>query len=108
MLFGVGSRIRKLQMKGDLILHITRISEERMQECGVVALSRGNTAKGVMIRKQLLGYLPLHLSALDRSKKLMKWVKSWWLENEPLVYLSPEGYFVEVFLKGFFYGSNHL
>jgi len=47
-----------------------------MQACGVDALSRGNTSEGVMTGYKLLAYLPLHLSALERSKGLFTWVRS--------------------------------
>ena len=82
MLFDLVLRMRKLQMDGDLILHVTHISGTRIQACGVDALSRGNTSEGVMSSDKLLSYLPLHLSALDRSKNVLDWVKTWWLEDE--------------------------
>ena len=82
MLFNLVLWMRKLQIYGDLILHVIHISGKRMQECGVDGLSRGNTTEGVMIGNRLLGYLPLHLSALERSKGLMKWIESWWLKDE--------------------------
>ena len=36
-------RLRKLQMKSDLILHVMHISGKRMIESGVDSLSRGDT-----------------------------------------------------------------
>ena len=59
-------------MKGGLILHVNHISGKRIPECGVDTLSRGNTTEGVMTGKQLMCYLPLYLSALDRSQGLTK------------------------------------
>ena len=61
-------------MKGDLILHVIHITGKRIQECGVNGLSRGNTTEGVMIGNRLLGYLSLHIPALERSKDLTKWI----------------------------------
>ena len=102
MLFDLVLRMRKMQMAGDLILHVIHISGTRMQACGVDALSRGNTSEGVMSGAKLLSYLPLHLSALDRSKNVLAWVKSWWLEDEKLTLLTPEGWFEKVFSRGNF------
>ena len=88
MLFDLVLRVRKLQMSGDLILHVTHISGTRMQMCGVDALSRGNTSEGVISGDKLLSYLLLHLSALDRSKNVLDWVKTWWFEDEKLTFSS--------------------
>ena len=41
-------RLRKIQIAGDLILHVIHISGKRMMECGVDGLSRGMTNEGVM------------------------------------------------------------
>ena len=102
MLFDLVLRMRKLQMGGDLILHVTHISGTRIQACGVDALSRGNTSEGVMSSDKLLSYLPLHLSALDRSKNVLDWVKTWWLEDEKLTLPTPESWFEKVFSRGNF------
>ena len=86
-------------MIGELILHVTHISGTGMQACGVDALSRGNTSEEVMAGNKLITYLPLYLSALERSKDLFGWIKSWWLNDESLTLLNPEGWFDKVFTR---------
>lgn len=44
-----------------------------------------------MFDNNLLSYIPLHLSVLDRSSGLVEWVKSWWLKDEDLEQLFLEG-----------------
>ena len=51
---------------------------------------------------KLVSYLPLHLSALDSSKGVLDWIKSWWLEDEMLALLTPEGWFDKLFSRGNF------
>ena len=89
-------------MAGGIILHVIHISWTMMQACGVDALSRGNTSEGVMAGNKLITYLPLHLSALERGKGLLDWIKSWWLKDEVLTLLNPEGWFDKVFARGNF------
>ena len=40
-------------------------------------LSRENLLEGVMKSKVMLGFVPLHLSALDRDPALRKWLDVW-------------------------------
>ena len=81
MLFGLVLRMRKLQIAGDIILHITHILGTRMQARGVYPLSRGGTSEGIMTRNKLLAYLSLNISALERSKGLFDSIKYWWLKD---------------------------
>jgi hypothetical protein len=41
----------------------------------------------------MLSFVPLHLSALDRSPLLRPWVESWWLADEPLEWLTHDEWF---------------
>ena len=56
----------------------------------------------VMAGNKLITYLPLHLSALERSKDLFEWIKSWWLNDESFTLLNPEGWFDKFFTRGNF------
>ena len=47
-LFNLTLRLRKLQMQGNMILHLIHISGTRMIACGIDGLSRGITNEGVM------------------------------------------------------------
>ena len=44
---------------------------------GTDGLSRGNLLEGVIKGKDVLDYIPLHLSALDREPKLKEWLMEW-------------------------------
>ena len=65
-------------------------------------LSRGNTTKREMVGNNLLSYLYLYMSAFERSKWLLDWVKYWWLKNQILTPLKPEGWFAKVLTCGNF------
>ena len=62
-----------------------------MLHCGIDGLSQGYLHKGIMTGVLPISFVPLHLSAIDRSPKLLPWVEIW----EPLEIkaLSPEGWF---------------
>ena len=40
--------------------------------------------EGFMLGTSLLSYLPLHKLALVRSKGLLGYIQSWWLEDKEL------------------------
>ena len=64
---------------------------------GTDGLSRGDLSEGVMRGKRMLSFVPLHLSALERSYELQAWIRSWiepCLKNEEqLEFLTPEDWF---------------
>ena len=56
--------------------------------------SRRDLTQGVMPRRPILEYIPLHLSAFEREPGLKAWIRSWWDEEYgPLTILRPEGWF---------------
>ena len=74
---------------------LVHVSGERMKWQGTDGLSRGNLLEGVMKGENMLTYVPLHLSALERSPRLLSWIKSWIEipEAPPLEVLKPEDWF---------------
>ena len=102
MLFDLVLCMKNLQVIGEIIFHVTHISEFRIQKYGVDVLSRGNTTKREMVGNNLFSYLYLYMSAFERSKWLLDWVKYWWLKNEILTPLKPEGWFAKVLTCGNF------
>ena len=94
-LFNLVLRLHKLQMKGNMILHVIHISGTRMQACGIDALSRGITNEGVMAGNHLLDYVPLNLDCTQRSGDIIPWIKSWWPETVcgRLKFCTPEDWF---------------
>lgn len=94
-LFELILRLRKIEMEGDLILHVIHISGVRMIHCGIDGLSRSDYNEGIAAGKSLESYMDLDKSALTRAPDLMTWVKSWWRSEVlgELSLLTPEEWF---------------
>ena len=73
-------------------LQVIHVSGTRMIAQGTDGLSRGNFLEGVMAGQDILTYVPLHESALDRSKSLLEWLQSW-APDKHLQTLSPEDWY---------------
>jgi hypothetical protein len=95
-------RLRQVQQRTGLILHVVHVAGTRMKEAGVDGLSRGDWLEGLM--KSAIspwGFLPLGQSANERSKGgVGRWVYSWWNGRDkrpwcgaPLKCLTPEDWF---------------
>jgi hypothetical protein len=95
-LFDLMLRLRHIEMKGDLVLHVIHVAGTRMVEEGADGGSRGDLTQGAMAGHSVIDFVPLHLSALERSENLEQWIRSWWDdERGELTTLSPEGWFDE-------------
>jgi hypothetical protein len=95
-LFKLMLRLRKLEMDTSLISHVVHVAGTRMIAEGGDGGSRGDLTQGVMAGEPILGYIPSHLSVLEREPTLEKWVHSWLDEERgPLTTLRPEGWFEE-------------
>jgi hypothetical protein len=75
LLFELVLRLRKLEMSGDCIIHMIHVAGTRMIHQGTDGLSRGDKTSGVMAGDSMLSFIPLHLSALDRSPSIRDWVE---------------------------------
>jgi hypothetical protein len=63
---------------------------------GVDSGSRGDLTQGAMAEHPVISFVPLHLSALDRSENLEPWIWSLWDDGwGELEKLSPEDWFEE-------------
>jgi hypothetical protein len=83
-------------MKQGCIVHIVHVAGTRMIAQGTDGLSRGDLGEGIMKgNKVMLDFVPLHLSAIERSPLLKDWINSWFIvpESSRLVHLTPEGWF---------------
>ena len=69
-LFNLIFRLRTLELKGDIILHMIHVSSKRIIVSGVNALSRGDTTMGIMRGNSSLSYFPFHLGVDQRSSEL--------------------------------------
>ncbi|GFH49897.1 hypothetical protein CTEN210_06373 [Chaetoceros tenuissimus] len=77
LLFELVLRLHKLEMKYRCRIHIIHCSGERMKAQGSDGLSRGNLTTGVMAGKKMIEFIPIHLTALERSSDLESWLRSW-------------------------------
>ena len=74
--------IRKMAMTRDVRVHIVHVAGSQMIEQGTDGLSRGTHSQGVMRGMAMKAFIPLHLTALERSSSLAEWVESWWPERD--------------------------
>jgi hypothetical protein len=91
------TRLRTLEMTNGCKIILSHVSGERMKWQGTDGLSRGNLLEGVMKGKDMLTFIPLHQTALERSPKLRGWIKSWGFsleENVEFEELLPDNWFV--------------
>ena len=70
-------RLRLLEMKHSIRLVVSHVAGTRMIAEGGDGVSRGLLNEGVMAGEDILSFIPLHLSALDRSPSLLPWLKTW-------------------------------
>jgi len=95
-------------MSGRICLHMIHIAGSRMISQGTDGLSRGNVNSGVMTGLPILQFVPLHLSALQRSPPVLSWVGAW-SSDSSLQPLSPEGWFTSGHgIQGGIYTDEHI
>jgi hypothetical protein len=92
-LFELVLRMRKLEMVGEFKLHVIHVAGTRMIAQGTDGMSRGDHGSGVMAGLPMISFVPLNLSALERSKELLPWIQSWSQDERPLEVLAPEDWF---------------
>ena len=94
-LYDLVVRLYRLEMKYLCKIEMIHVAGTRMIEQGTDGLSRGDMYEGVMAGDSMLTHVPLHLSALERSPKLDKWIASWALSgsDHKLEVLTPSGWF---------------
>jgi len=76
-LFELVLRLRQLEMKTGARIFLVHVAGTRMIAQGGDGLSRGDQNTGVMAGRDMLSYIPLHLSAVDWSPQLTQWAFSW-------------------------------
>ena len=77
-LFELTLRLRKIVMRGNLILHVIHIAGTRMIRMGIDGLSRGDNHEGVASGRNMVEFMDLHLSAFERSTSLKNWLWETW------------------------------
>jgi hypothetical protein len=73
-LFELVLRLRELEMRGNLFVHLIWVAGTRMIEQGTDGLSRGDLSNGVMAGDNMLAHVPLNRTAFGRSPKLKGWL----------------------------------
>jgi hypothetical protein len=91
-LFELVVRFRKMEFDSGLRLVISHVSGKRMIAQGTDGVSRGNLKEGVAGGDEMLSFVPLHLSALERHLGCETWLSSW-IGSEMEV-LSPTGWYL--------------
>jgi hypothetical protein len=81
-------RVRALEIKFSIRIHLCHVAGTRMIAQGGDGLSRGLLNEGVMNGQDMLSFLAFHKSPLELSGSLEPWVRSWLGESmetlEPL------------------------
>ena len=90
-LFDLVLRTKKLEMHRQTKFHIIHVSGERMKVQGSDGLSRGNLNVGVMAGKRMLDFVPIHMTALERSCHLKPWIETFIDTNAE--WLTPSDWF---------------
>jgi hypothetical protein len=68
-LHGLVLRLRLLEMRLGIIIRVIHVSGKRIIQVSVDGVSRGDLNAGVMAGANTLSFVPLHLSAVDRSEE---------------------------------------
>ena len=74
-LFELMLELRMFEMEHGLNLHVIHVSGKRMQNEGTDGLSRADFSTGVMAGEDVTAYIPLHLSAEERSPGVTDWFR---------------------------------
>jgi hypothetical protein len=83
-----------LEMAHGMTIHVIHVSGKRMIAQGTHGCSRGLLMEGVMTGCNMLSFVDLSCTAIDRHPPLLEWVQSW-MELPKLEALTPEGWYKE-------------
>jgi hypothetical protein len=76
-LFELVLRLRRIEMTGNCRIVMVHVAGKRMIWQGSDGLSRGDENAGVMNGEEMMSFVPLNKSAIERSSTLLPWVWSW-------------------------------
>jgi len=86
--------LRALEMAYSMTIHVIHVSGKRMIAQGTDGCSRGLLMEGVMTGQDMLEFVDLSQTAVERHPPLLDWVRSW-TEKPSLDPLTPKGWFEE-------------
>ena len=87
--------LRSLELEYGMTIHVIHISGKRMIAQGTDGCSRGSLMEGVMAGDDMLSFVDLGRSAVERHPPLLDWVRTW-TGRSSLRPLSPEGWLRKV------------
>lgn len=85
-------RLRKVELRHGMTLHVIHVSGKRMIAQGTDGCSRGVLLEGVMVGQDMLSFVDLAKSAVERCPHLLPWIQSWCPQSS-ITPLSPEGWY---------------
>ena len=75
-LFELVLDLKKLEMQGQVFLHVIWVAGTRMIAQGTDGFSRGDLENGVATGTSMLSYVPLNETAFERQPNLERWIYS--------------------------------
>jgi hypothetical protein len=94
-LYEMVKEVKVMEMLFETRVHIIHVAGKRMIVQGTDGLSRGCLTDGVMEGKEMTSFVPLHLSAVERSDSLLAWLQfgSGSSRDQRLEVLTPEEWY---------------
>jgi hypothetical protein len=80
-LLGLVIRLRAIETKHSIRMIVSHVAGVRMIAEGGDGVSRGILNEGVMAGENMLKFIPLNLSAIERSPALLPWFNTWMKEK---------------------------
>ena len=87
-------RLRVLEMKYGITIHLIHVAGTRMIAQGTDGCSRGFLMEGVLRGEKMLSFVDLGKSAMERHPPLVDWVRGW-TQRQDLEPLTPEEWYRE-------------
>jgi hypothetical protein len=98
MLFDLILRLRKLEMRGKLFIHLIWVAGTRMIEQGTDGVSWGDLSNGVMTGRSMLEFVPLNQGVDTRGAELVAWMGE--AAGDNWITLEPQGWFHDAHTQG--------
>ncbi len=80
-LFKLVVELKLLEVRYNTRLHIIHVAGTRMIEQGADGLSRGALTEGAMQGIKMTSFIPLNMSAIDRSPEIKQWLWNWFYKS---------------------------
>lgn len=91
-LFELVLELKVLEVERDVHIHLIHVSGKRMIHQGTDGLSRADKSTGVMAGEDMLTFIPLHHSAVDRCPALLSELKLR-LDSKTVRWISPSDWY---------------